>query len=139
MAIRFALQAHAQRFRDQTIHVYPDSRTALKYAAKAGGTASPTLQLIALEIQDICNQHNLTAIYQHIPGMMNTEADALSRMSQLFHNYSLPHWVVKRIAQEWNIGLKIDALADDTNKKLKRYWSWKNNPRAERRDAFQQA
>ncbi|KAG1167048.1 hypothetical protein G6F70_009600 [Rhizopus microsporus] len=29
MAIRFALQAHAQRFRDQTIHIYSDNRTAL--------------------------------------------------------------------------------------------------------------
>ncbi|ORE12428.1 hypothetical protein BCV71DRAFT_147302, partial [Rhizopus microsporus] len=80
MAIWFALQAHAQRFRDQTIHIYSDNRTAFKYAAKAGGTTSPTLQLIALEIQDICNQHNLTVIYQHIPGAMNTAASALSRM-----------------------------------------------------------
>ncbi|KAG1186716.1 hypothetical protein G6F70_009599 [Rhizopus microsporus] len=60
-------------------------------------------------------------------------------MSQLFHNYSLPHWVVKQISQEWNVSLKIDAFADDTNKKLKRYWSWKIDPRAERTDAFQQA
>ncbi|RCH91870.1 hypothetical protein CU097_011943 [Rhizopus azygosporus] len=50
----------------------------------------------------------------------------------------LPHWVVKQIAQEWNVSVKIDAFADDTNKKLKRCWSWKIDPRAERTDAFQQ-
>ncbi|KAG1238647.1 hypothetical protein G6F68_000446 [Rhizopus microsporus] len=128
MAIWFALQAHAQRFRDQTIHIYSDNRTALKYAAKAGRTASSTLQLIALEIQDICNQHNLTVIYQHIPGVMNTEADALSRMSQLFHNYSLPRWVVKQISQEWKVHLKIaQAIHKSTNDAYNCHWkNWAN-------------
>ncbi|ORE09313.1 hypothetical protein BCV72DRAFT_302898 [Rhizopus microsporus var. microsporus] len=42
-----------------------------------------------------------------------------------------------RTAQKWNINLRIDAFVDNSNTKLKKYWSWKNNSRAERTDAFQ--
>lgn len=46
------------------MHILSDNRTALKYANKVDGTASHILQMLALEIQDLCNKHHLTALYQ---------------------------------------------------------------------------
>ncbi|KAG1441793.1 hypothetical protein G6F46_013242 [Rhizopus delemar] len=54
--------------------------TALKYSAKAGGTASPLLQELAIEIQEVIKTYNLTVTYSHVPGILNIKADALSRI-----------------------------------------------------------
>ena len=55
-----------------------DNMTAIKYTTKAGGTSSPFLQELAIQIQDITNQYQLQIQYQHIAGVKNIEADKLS-------------------------------------------------------------
>ncbi|KAG0923329.1 hypothetical protein G6F57_019231 [Rhizopus arrhizus] len=71
-AVYFALKMHAQKLENCTIKVFTDNTTALKYTTKFGGTASLQLQELAVLIQDLCNQYNLTVIYQHIAGIKNT-------------------------------------------------------------------
>jgi hypothetical protein len=44
MTILFVLQLHGKKYQGKNILIYTDNITALKYAAKAGGTASITLQ-----------------------------------------------------------------------------------------------
>ncbi|KAG1464721.1 hypothetical protein G6F56_005025 [Rhizopus delemar] len=78
-AILFALKMHSERFQGKHILVFTDNIIALKYSAKAGGTASPVLQELALEIQKFINHYNMTVTYSHIPGKLNIKADALSR------------------------------------------------------------
>ena len=49
----------------------------LKYSTKEGGTSSPILQDLAVEIQEVTNKYKLQMIYQHIPGIQNTKANEL--------------------------------------------------------------
>ncbi|KAG1320249.1 hypothetical protein G6F62_011422 [Rhizopus arrhizus] len=72
--ILFALQQHASKCENSTIKIYSDNRTALKYTTKSGGTTSVFLQELAVQIQELCNYHNIKVIYQHIPGVLNTQA-----------------------------------------------------------------
>jgi len=90
MTIRFALQLHKERYRNCNILVYSDNKTAIKYASKFGGTASALLQQLALDIQEICNEYNITLRVQHIAGIKNTTADRLSRQKPPVHEWTLP-------------------------------------------------
>jgi hypothetical protein len=78
--ILFAIQHHAVKCKNSTIKIYSDNITALKYTTKSGGTTSMILQDLAIQIQEICNQHNIKVMHQHIPGILNTQADMLSRL-----------------------------------------------------------
>lgn len=90
MTIRFALQLHKERYRNCNILVYSDNKTAIKYASKFRGTASALLQQLALDIQEICNEYNITLRVQHIAGIKNTTADRLSRQKPPVHEWTLP-------------------------------------------------
>ena len=47
--ILFALQLHAQKFRNSLIHMYIDNMAVLKHVKKSGGTTSALLQTLSLE------------------------------------------------------------------------------------------
>lgn len=79
MAIYFALKLHAPNFRDKTIKIFTDNTTSIKYTTKAGGTASLLLQEIAIKIQELCYKFGIEVYYQHVKGILNTEADTLSK------------------------------------------------------------
>ena len=55
-AIQYALQLHLPRYTNSHILVRSDNVTAIKYAFKSGGTASVELQLLAIQIQDLCRK-----------------------------------------------------------------------------------
>jgi hypothetical protein len=69
--ILFALQLHAKSAQNSHINLFTDSITALKYVKKQGGTSSPTLQRLALQIHELLIQWNISIHYGHIPE--NTE------------------------------------------------------------------
>ncbi|CEP10666.1 hypothetical protein [Parasitella parasitica] len=77
--VKFALLLHARKFAGQSLQLFTDNTTAVKYAMKSGGTASIALQSLALDINEIINKFNLKVKFQHIAGQENTRADALSR------------------------------------------------------------
>jgi hypothetical protein len=136
--ILFALKLHAKKCEDSTIKIYSDNITALKYTTKAGGTSSVILQDLAIQIQQICNKHRLQVIYQHVPGILNTEADRLSRLKKPLYESSIPRRMFNKIQQTWG-RLKIDAFAARHNHQLPNYWSLTPDPSAKAIDAFQQA
>ncbi|KAG0183568.1 hypothetical protein DFQ28_001549, partial [Apophysomyces sp. BC1034] len=50
---------HGPECQGSTIKAFSDNTTAIKYAMKAGGTASPFLQKLALEIMEITLKYQL--------------------------------------------------------------------------------
>jgi hypothetical protein len=84
-----------------------------------------------VEIQEICNQQQYKVIYQHIPGIQNIQADALSRQSHQSPLYeaTLPKTVFNKINKHWG-PLMIDAFASRTNNQLTKYWSLQPDPTA---------
>lgn len=135
--ILFALQRHAVKYKDSTIQIFSDNMTALKYTTKSGGTSSALLQELAIEIQNICNQYNLQVVYQHIPGVLNTAADALSRKKIPFHESTIPKKMFQVIETLWG-KRKVDAFAARHNYQLEEYWALQQDTKAAAVDAFQQ-
>ena len=137
--ILFALKLHAEKFREKNIQIFTDNITALKYSTKAGGTASPLLQELAIEIQDVINSYNLTVTYSHIPEILNVKADTLSRIkaSNPLYEATMPKKWFQVINQKMG-PLKIDGFAARHNTKLKTFWSYRADPEARAVDAFRQ-
>lgn len=140
-AILFALKLHAQKFQNSHIRIFTDNMTALKYSARSGGTASPLLQDLAIQIQEICNKYQLNVDYQHVPGVQNVQADALSRQHSTkipLYETTLPRRVFRQLNKCWG-PFKIDAFATRINAQLQQFWSIRPDPDASAQDAFQQA
>ncbi|KAG1246026.1 hypothetical protein G6F68_014809 [Rhizopus microsporus] len=104
---------------------------------KSGGTSSALLQDLAIQIQDICNTYNIQTIYQHIPGVHNTEADALSRKKIPFHESAIPKKMFQWIEANWG-KRRVDAFAARHNHQLIEYWTLNQDHNATAIDAFQQ-
>lgn len=75
------------------MQILSDNRTAMKHASKA----SLILQMLALNIQKLCNEHHLTVLYQRIAGKPNTETDALSQIQQQIHHHALLKTIFRKI------------------------------------------
>lgn len=137
-AILFAIQLHARKCENSTIKIFSDNMTALKYTTKSGGTASEVLQDLAIRIQELCNKFNIQPIYQHIPGVNNTQADMLSRIRKPLYESPIPRKMFNKIQQRWG-PLRLDAFAARHNKQLPNYWSLALDPEATAVNAFQQS
>ncbi|KAG1369256.1 hypothetical protein G6F61_012487 [Rhizopus arrhizus] len=101
------------------------------------GTSSALLQDLAIQIQDICNTYNIQTIYQHIQGIHNTEADALSRKKIPFHESAIPKKMFQWIEANWG-KRRVDAFAARHNHQLTEYWTLNQDHNATAIDAFQQ-
>jgi hypothetical protein len=101
------------------------------------GTSSALLQDLAIQIQDICNTYNIQTIYQHIQGVHNTEADALSRKKIPFHASAIPKEMFQWIEGNWG-KRRVDAFAARHNNQLTDYWTLNQDHNATAIDAFQQ-
>jgi hypothetical protein len=127
------------KFKNCNLKIYSDNRTALKYINKAGGTASESLQNLAIEIQKLCNQYQVQLIYHHIPGIENKDADKLSRRKISLYEWTLPRRWFQQLQRQWgHQTFKIDAFAVRHNKKLRTYWSLLPDPEAQATDSFNQ-
>lgn len=77
----------------------------LKVYNKIGGgegrTTSMTLQDLVIQIQELCNQHNIKVIYQHIPEILNTQAERLSRMREPLYESIIPKKMFNCMQTRW--------------------------------------
>lgn len=135
--VLIALQLHAEKYQNNPIRIFSDNTTAIKYVMKAGGTASPTLQDLALKIHTILNQFKIRLQCVHIPGINNIRADQLSRMQKPLYEWTLPRSIFNQIQRKWG-PLMIDAFAAHHNHLLPKYWSIRPDPAAMQIDAFKQ-
>lgn len=95
---------------DSTIKIYIDNKSALKYMARARSTTSAVLQDLAIQSQELCNQHKSKVVYQHIPGAFNTQAAHLSRIKILLYGTSITKKTFQAIQQQLE-KLKIDTFS----------------------------
>ena len=69
---------HIQDILTNTVQLLMDNTFTMMYLKKVGGTKSAILSRLSQEILDICNIHHIRLIPSHLPGLANTESDALS-------------------------------------------------------------
>ena len=73
------LQFFCEHVTNEHIHLFLDNTVALKYISKMGGRV-PSLNRLARQLWQWCENRNLWISAFHIPGKLNVRADNLSRM-----------------------------------------------------------
>ena len=77
LAAMFAVRAFAKDRRNIHIHLRMDNRTAVFYINRMGGTRSPILSKLAIQLWQWCLERNLSITAEHLPGVDSCVADGL--------------------------------------------------------------
>ena len=137
--IIFVLQLHVKRFKNSTIRIFSDNITAIKYVSKPGETASEHLQDMTIQLHELRNKYQLDPHVLHIPGILNIQADKLSRNMLPLYEWTLPRRWFQHLQHIWGKRrMKIDAFVSRINHGLPTYWNPRPDPLATATDAFQQ-
>ena len=129
LAAFLALKSFASNRRAISILLRLDNITAIAFLNRMGGTHSPLLSRLAVEIWNCCIERNLTIHAEHLPGIENVWADWESR-----HRTDSSDWKLNRdvfLQLENKLGpFSINMFASRTNAQLLLYCSWKPDPAA---------
>ena len=104
---------------------------------EGGGTQSPSLSLLALELWSFLLTQGSWVTARHLPGVLNVEADAASREFNTRTEWMLRQDVFQAIAHHFYVP-DIDLFASRLNHQLPLYVSRLPDPSASAVDAFQQ-
>lgn len=111
--------------------------SAAHYINKFGGTNSPVLACLALDLWNWCLQHKIDVEAKYLPGILNTWADKESRVMVDCHDWRLDPQVFSTINQLWE-PLDVDLFSSRLTTQLPRFYIWRPDPLAEASDAFTQ-
>ena len=137
-AVIFALQHWAPLLQGHQVMVATDNSTVVSYINKQGGTRSPTLLHLTVDLSLWLEAQNIIVQARHIPGCLNVIADHLSRPNQpISTEWSLHPEIVKRIFRVWGTP-EVDMFATLSNSYLPRFMSPIPEPRALAVDALSQ-
>ena len=114
-----------------------DNTTAVAYVNRRGGTQSPSLSLLALELLSFLLTQGSWVTARHLPGVLNVEADAASREFNMRMEWMLRKDVFQDIAHHFYVP-EVDLFASRLNHQLPLYVSRLPDPGASAVDAFQQ-
>ena len=127
-----AIQAFLKNQSNLAVKLRLDNTTAVPYVNNQGGTRSPSLTLLTLELWNWCLQRNILITAEDLPGVSNVLAD---RESRTFIDSS--DWKLQpEIIQYFLKNREIDLFATRLTNQLKSYVSWRPEPHAVATDAF---
>lgn len=112
-----------------------DNSTAVAYINNMGGTKSPKLNTLAIEIWEWCIKRTIWLSAVHIAGTTNIEADKRSRKFWDKHEWMLDKMQFQIIANKYP-KLEIDLFASRLNAQLPNYVAWQPDPGCVAVDAF---
>ena len=128
-AIMFGITLFAKA--NTHVLIQTDSRTAIRYVNKLGGTHSRSLCNLSLQLHKLAMSNKLTLTAEHLPGVENIEADKLSRQpNQDWGDWQLLPTIFKMILQHTGLDPQIDLFASRLNTQLPKFMSWKPDPEA---------
>ena len=97
-AVTFALQHWAPLLQGRQVMIATDNSTVVSYINKQGGTRSPTLLRLTVDLFLWLESQSIIVQARHIPGCLNVIADHLSRPNQpIPTEWSLHPEIVSRI------------------------------------------
>lgn len=135
LAAFLALKVFAQKVEVTEILLRMDNVTAIAYVNKMGGTHSPMMSALAIEIWKWCIARGIRIHAEHLPGKENIQADWQSRHCGDSSDWRLDEEVFARL-NEMVGPFTIDLFASRTNRQLPVYCSWKPDPSAYAVDAL---
>ena len=132
------LQGHQVMIQGHQVMIATDNSTVVSYINKQGGTHSPTLLRLTVELLLWLEAKNIIVRARHIQGCLNVIADHLSRPNQpISTEWSLHPEIVKHIFRLWGTP-EVDMFATVLNSHLYRFMLSIPEPRALAVDALSQ-
>ena len=101
------------------------------------GTHSWQMNHLATQIWKWCIERQIFLTAEHLPGVLNQEADEESRTIRDRRNWMLHPHLFSQIKEKMG-PLEVDMFASRLTHQLPRYFSWRPDPAAEATDAFVQ-
>ena len=126
--MKFLLQRNISAIRGRSLLVRMDNVCAMYYVNRLGGR-SPGLSHIAEQIWKICSHHAVNLQASYLPGAENHLADGLSRASLDRQDYKLNPAIFRLVQLRFG-RFSVDLFASRQNRQLRRYASWRPDPRA---------
>ena len=121
-AIDNSINSLLPHIRNESLQIFSDNISSVYYVNKIGGTQSPSMCLLAMEIWYKLLENNISCQAFHIAGQSNSNADYLSR--NLLHNdYSLSHSAFFEIVNLIPFSLNLDLFASRYSFKIKNFVS----------------
>ena len=137
-AVVSALQHCSPVLQGHQVMIATVNSTVVSYINKQGGTHSPTLLRLTVELLLWLEAQIIIVRARHIPGCLNVIADHLSRRIQpISTEWSLHPEIVKRIFRLWGTP-EVDMFATVSNSHLSRFMSQIPKLRAIAVDALSQ-
>ena len=135
-AVFVALKCLEVHVRGQSLMIRSDNTTVVSYINYQGGSHSPSLCCLAIEIWEWCLQRDIHLLATHILGEDNIVADFLSRGKFLPSVWTLSPSIFQRIGQVLNPEPEIDLFASTLNFLLPKYCARSKDPQAWKVDAL---
>ena len=133
-----ALQHWVPLLQGHQVMIATDNSTVVSYINKQGGTRSPSLLHLTVELLLWLEAQHIVVRARHIPGCLNVIADHLSSPNQpIPTEWSLHPEIMKRIFRVWGTP-EVDMFATLSNSHLPRFMSPVPEPRALAVDALSQ-
>ena len=133
----FAIKTFTKGRVQMTVRLLMDNMSAAHYINKMGGTKSPVLARLTLDLWDWCLEHKIVVEAKYLPVILNTRAGKESRVMLDRHDWKLDPKVFSTIHPLWG-PLEVDLFASRLTTQLPRFYSWRPDPLAEASDAFSQ-
>ena len=127
-AVWLTLKHFLPQLQGTAVDVISDNTTTVAYINKVGGTQSPSLCRLALDVWEWCRQHEIFLVASHLSRDRNVLADALSRRSHRhLTEWTLHNAVTSAIFQRWPTP-HVDLFASEKNHKLPVFFSIRPSP-----------
>ena len=136
-AVKLALYCFHHMFPSiKSIHWRIDNIVALTYLKKMGGTHSRALTDLSKQIWEYLLSHKITITVEYLPGVLNVEADTMSRNVKDSSEWKLNKQVFLDICRVRGTPC-TDLFASRLSHQVPHYFSWKIDPYSISADAFQ--
>ena len=127
LAVFLALRHFKPLIQGCHVLVRTDNTTTMCYINKQGGLKSLRLHTLAHRLLMWCSEHLLSVTACHVPGLLNTGADLLSRGPLRYHDWSLHTEVAAQIWTRYGVPV-ADLFASEENTKCKSFFSLTGSP-----------
>ena len=131
----FALKSFCSQANETRVQIQIDNTTAVSYINNMGGSKSPVLNNLAIELWEWCIHRNIWISAVHIAGKLNVNADFKSRSFSDKHEWMLNRNVFTEILTEFP-ELDMDLFTSRLTTQLTQYCSWQPDPGSAFVDAF---
>jgi ribonuclease HI len=127
MAVFLALKHFEQRILGWHVLIRTDNTTTMCYFNKQGGLRSRALDALARELTLWCFSRLRSVRASHVPGLLNSGADLLSRGEPRYENWSLCPSVARQIWDRFGHPV-VDLFASPENTKCPLFFALSGNP-----------